>query len=114
MAEEEGMVYTRIIELVYEVVPLLVPFEPTHSARLKRHMRSNTNDGSTTTYSAADEEDEDEGFNETNGTGAIIQRFVERIQDRLVIDCRIRYIFVSSKNFNFNPAPLRKVVLGLR
>ena len=54
--EEEGIVYTHIIDLVYEIIPLLVPFEA-NLAQLKKHMRSaQIQDGSSvmtsTTYEA--------------------------------------------------------------
>ena len=90
--EEEGIVYTHIIDLVYEIIPLLVPFEA-NLAQLKKHMRSaQIQDGSSVmTSTTYEDDDEDEGFNESGGgVISIVQRFMEKIQDRLVIDCRIR------------------------
>ena len=109
--EEEGIVYTHIIDLgkvqnkslvlvlfrqflkptkVYEIIPLLVPFEANLS-QLKKHMRSNqVSDGSSVLTGTTYEEDEDEGFDESGGVVSIVHKFMEKIQDRLVIDCRIR------------------------
>ena len=88
--EEEGIVYTHIIDLVYEIIPLLVPFEANLS-QLKKHMRSNqVSDGSSVLTGTTYEDDEDEGFDESGGVVSIVHKFMEKIQDRLVIDCRIR------------------------
>ena len=89
--EEEGIVYTHIVDLVYEVIPLLVPFEA-NLAQLKKHMRSNQfqESSSVMTSTTYEEDDEDEGFNEIGGVASIVQKFMEKIQDRLVIDCHIR------------------------
>ena len=94
--EEEGIVFSQIIELVYQVIPLLVPFNPQKIGALHRHMRANqTNghDGGSSIFAGSAMEsdtDEDEGFAERDGGSLqIVHKFIERIQDKLTIECKI-------------------------
>ena len=92
--EEEGIVFSQVIELIYQVIPLLVPFNPAKIGALHRHMRANqqAHDGGSSifTNSAMDEDtDEDEGFAESGGNLQIVHKFIEKIQDKLCIECKI-------------------------
>ena len=95
-AEEEGIVYANIIDLIYQIVPLLVPFHTNKTNRLRHHMRSNqVTDGNSSvltgaSYNADDDSDEDEGFNESQGGLGLVHKFMEKIQDRLGIECKIK------------------------
>ena len=112
-AEEEGIVYANIIDLIYQIVPLLVPFHTNKTNRLRHHMRSNqVTDGNSSvltgaSYNADDDSDEDEGFNESQGGLGLVHKFMEKIQDRLGIECKIKNDKLNGlsqeifENFNF-------------
>ena len=74
----------------------MVPFHTNKTNRLRHHMRSNqVTDGNSSvltgaSYNADDDSDEDEGFNESQGGLGLVHKFMEKIQDRLGIECKIQ------------------------
>ena len=56
-------------------------------------MKSNivTSDGNSSVLTgvSCDDDEEDEGFNESQGSLDIVQKFIEKIQDRIGIECKL-------------------------
>ena len=72
-----------------------MPFHQGKLSQLKRHMKANivNSDGNSSYMTGAsgnyDEEDEDEGFNESQEGLDIVQKFIEKITDRIGIECKL-------------------------
>ena len=91
--EEEGIVFNQITELVSQLIPLLVPFNPSKIGQLYRHMRANkaSPDGASSVLTSnVSDDEEDEGFSDSDQSLKVVEKFVEKIQDKLCIECKIQ------------------------
>lgn len=96
--EEEGIVFNRLVQLICQMIPLLIPFHTAKIMTLRRNMRNSQgpNDGNSSiiTASNVESDSEDEGF--SDNPNQLVHRFIERIQDSLCISCNIH----SSRSSN--------------